>query len=210
MRRMYSEQELTNVIKAVFEQELADGALDENVADAVDAYLVEHPVDITALEGQDISCNSVDADATITGAEIVEKMSGYSFVKGASSNITYEYVYCGAVKNGNKLTLVWALKITRTDESATSANLGHFLIPKAVADKLYPVQFGAYPFLDNRKMGVFSSQTNAVDVYGYIEKLNTTWIRAVLPSLGTLTLNTAYYVRYEATFLLNDTLVPEE
>lgn len=54
MRRMYSEQELTNVIKKVFEEELESGALDELVSDAVDAYLVEHPVDITALEGQTI------------------------------------------------------------------------------------------------------------------------------------------------------------
>ena len=66
MRRMYSEQELTNVIKAVFEQELADGALDENVSDAVDAYLVENPVDITALEGQTINPARIDV-ANING-----------------------------------------------------------------------------------------------------------------------------------------------
>ena len=66
MRRMYSEQELTNVIKVVFEQELADGALDESIADAVDAYLVEHPVDITALEGQTINPARIDV-ANING-----------------------------------------------------------------------------------------------------------------------------------------------
>ena len=59
MRRMYSEQELTKVIKAVFEAELESGALDESIADYVDAYLVEHPVDVTALEGQDVECASV-------------------------------------------------------------------------------------------------------------------------------------------------------
>ena len=50
MRRMYSEQELTKVIQEVFEAELESGALDSKVSDAVDAYLVEHPVDITALD----------------------------------------------------------------------------------------------------------------------------------------------------------------
>ena len=66
MRRMYSEQELTKVIKEVFEAELASGALDEQVSDAVDAYLVEHPVDITALEGQTINPARIDV-ANING-----------------------------------------------------------------------------------------------------------------------------------------------
>ena len=66
MRRMYSEQELTNVIKKVFEEELESGALDELVSDAVDAYLVEHPVDITALEGQTINPARIDV-ANING-----------------------------------------------------------------------------------------------------------------------------------------------
>ena len=64
MRRMYSEQELTKVIKEVFDAELASGALDDKINDAVDAYLLENPVDITALEGQDVECASV----TATGA----------------------------------------------------------------------------------------------------------------------------------------------
>lgn len=54
MRRMYSEQELTNIIKEVFDAEVESGVFDESIADYVDAYLVEHPVDITALEGQTI------------------------------------------------------------------------------------------------------------------------------------------------------------
>ena len=66
MRRMYSEQELTNVIKKVFEEELESGALDELVSDAVDAYLVENPVDITALEGQDIAPKDINATGDIT------------------------------------------------------------------------------------------------------------------------------------------------
>ena len=66
MRRMYSEQELTKVIKEVFEAELASGALDEQVSDAVDAYLLENPVDITALEGKTINPARIDV-ANING-----------------------------------------------------------------------------------------------------------------------------------------------
>ena len=66
MRRMYSEQELTRVIKAVFDEEIESGALDQSIADYVDAYLVEHPVDITALEGQDIAPKDINATGDIS------------------------------------------------------------------------------------------------------------------------------------------------
>ena len=55
MRRIYTEQELTDAIKEVMEQEIASGAYDESISNAVNAYLLEHPVDITALEGQTIN-----------------------------------------------------------------------------------------------------------------------------------------------------------
>ena len=63
---MYSEQELTKVIKEVFEAELESGALDELVSGAVDAYLVENPVDITALEGQTIAPAVVNATTSMS------------------------------------------------------------------------------------------------------------------------------------------------
>ena len=70
MRRMYSEQELTKVIQNVFEQELEDGALDDKIASAVDAYLIENPVDITALEGQTIAPSVVNATTSISAPTI--------------------------------------------------------------------------------------------------------------------------------------------
>lgn len=66
MKRIYTEQELTDVIKVVFEQELQSGAFDSLISDAVDAYLEEHPVDITALEGQTINPARIDV-ANING-----------------------------------------------------------------------------------------------------------------------------------------------
>ena len=112
MRRMYSEQELTKIIGDVLDGEIESGAFDEKVSYSVDAYLVEHPVDITALEGKDVELASLDATGLITGGEIVEKMSGYTYTKVASTeDHTIDYVYCSAVKNGNKLTLVWFIDL---------------------------------------------------------------------------------------------------
>ena len=102
MRRMYSVKELTDLIKEVFDAEIASGAFDTKINNAVDAYLVEHPVDITALEGQDVELNSLDAVGLITGGEIVEKMSGYSFTQ--INDVEWSPIYAGIVKNGNKLT----------------------------------------------------------------------------------------------------------
>ena len=66
MRRMYTEQQLTAIIREVFDAELASGALDEKVSDAVDAYLVENPVDITALEGKTITPAVVNATTSMS------------------------------------------------------------------------------------------------------------------------------------------------
>ena len=206
MRRMYSEQELTNTIKAVFEAELADGALDENVADAVDAYLVENPVDITALEGQDISCNSVDADATITGAEIVEKMSGYSMAVTSQSNYDVEKVYFSAVKNGNKLTVVTALNITKRTGASDNYNYGSITIPSAVGAKLYPATLGVYDnIMDNRVIKCLSNLNSGIDSNAWITKNSNTLLRFNINCYN-MVVDTKYYVRYEVTFLLSDDL----
>ena len=210
MRRMYSEQELTKVIKAVFEQELEDGALDENVADAVDAYLVENPVDITALEGQDVELNSLDATALITGGEIVEKMSGYSFTPTTSTEqFTINVVYAGICKNGNKLTYVIFASIKRL-ASVTGDNipLGRFTIPASVGSKLYPYTIsGISNVLMNRLENLASGYTAYEEVPSLIFKVSGTQIGGNLYNVNSkLTQDTEYIIRQEVTFLLNDNL----
>ena len=208
MRRMYSEQELTNVIKAVFEQELADGALDENVANAVDAYLVENPVDITALEGQDVELASLDATGLITGGEIVEKMSGYSFDRIGSGLTNWTPIYVSAVKNGNKITFV--IFGTYNAESPTAQSLGYFNIPSSVADKLYPYPLGIDTrVLDTKLTNFYSGLTSFKNAVVEFDKHST------LPQIGIslrpidLVAETTYYFRVEATFLLSDNFVSE-
>ena len=209
MRRMYSEQELTNVIKKVFEEELESGALDELVSDAVDAYLVEHPVDITALEGQDVELNSLDADGLITGGEIVEKMSGYSFNPASSgANSTLEYVYTGAVKNGNKLTFAIALYITKIG-SSEERNVGIFYIPSVVANKLYPALVGEYNYLAIQKVTALQEDYAVKQLNSFILKPSSSSVQVNVDTTE-MDANKKTYVRIEVTFLLSDTLIPEE
>lgn len=88
MRRMYSEQELTRIIGEVFDQKLESGALDSSISDAVDAYLVEHPVDITALEGQTIAPAVVNASTSISAPA-----GTFTSINGESSP-SVKPIYC--------------------------------------------------------------------------------------------------------------------
>ena len=138
MRRMYSEKELSVLVYQAVGQYIEDGAFDEITADAVDAYLVEHPVDITALEGLDISVGSLDADGLVTGAEIVEKMSGYEF-DASIAHADVSIVYASVVKNGNKITFVIFGNVAPTEDiTSGDINLGAFNIPTTIGAKLYP------------------------------------------------------------------------
>ena len=215
MRRMYSEQELTNVIKKVFEEELESGALDELVSDAVDAYLVEHPVDVTALEGQDVELNSLDATGLITGGEIVEKMSGYSASKvdPGSNPCSFTSVYQGVCKNGNKLTLVSACKFTRTGTLEGDIQLFQFTIPSAVGAKLYPVVLSSLNCLAVGKIYVMNAYNQGKDMKMLVQKISNStlgvWLIGSSADFAELVANTEYYVRIEATFLLGDNLISE-
>lgn len=156
-----------------------------------------------------IESGNLAVNGKITGNEIVENMSGYSFAKASeTANITREFVYAGIVKNGNKLTLVVALNITRTDTfSASNVKLGEFTLPSDVYDKLYPTQIGGYNFLDVKVISVFKSHYSKVDLFGYIQKgSNPITIMIDSTNVSSLELNTKYYVRYECTFLLSDNL----
>ena len=209
MRRMYSEQELTTIIGQVLDSKIEDGSFDEIISDAVDAYLVEHPVDITALEGKDIELASLDATGLITGGEIVEKMSGYTYTKVASTeDHTIDYVYCSAVKNGNKLTLVWFIDLVYISGSG-EFDLGRFNIPNDVASKIYPIPFsGNTAVLDFKSVQALSSVSQSRNVNVSIRKYSTNRIHLFITNANVLTPNTHYMLRVEETFLLSDNLTP--
>ena len=215
MRRMYSKQELSRIIKVVFEEELADGALDESIADAVDAYLVEHPVDITALEGQDVSLatltstgdvdvgGDLDVTGSISGAEIVEKMNGYSASMITTTGWTITPVYLSAVKTGNKITIVVAVKATKTDAEAVGyPYLAYVTIPASVHNKLYPFSSSMLDY----KEGIAFASTN-VSVRQYCEKASSNRLAFGIAGTNNFVLNTEYYIRHEVTFLLSDSFI---
>ena len=60
---------------------------------------------------------NIDVGGEITGNEIVEKMSGYS-VENISNNWTPTYI--SAVKNGNKLTIVFCGNVIPQTKGAIS------------------------------------------------------------------------------------------
>lgn len=213
MRRMYSEQELSKIIKEVFDAEVASGEFDETIADYVDAYLVEHPVDITALEGQDVELASLDASGLITGAEILEKMNGYSFTPSEKTNITMENIYTSVSKTGNKITFVVFVKLNRSGEVAGSyVSLGAFTIPNSINNKLYPYTLsGDDRVLDAKVIPAWSSKATKVDLKAFLEKnpySPTPYIE--LHDINSLTLDTNYFIRYEVTLLLSDNMTPTE
>ena len=144
----------------------------------------------------------------ITGDSIIENMTGYFLQQlPPLTNLTKEYVYCGMVKNGNKLTCVMAIKLTRTDTTTGWERMGALHIPESIGQKLYPTQIGVNPYLDVKVISAFSEAWAPVDLAVNIEKVSDQILEMKIASgLNNLTLNTPYYVRYEVTFLLSDNL----
>lgn len=139
-----------------------------------------------------------------------ETMEGYSYVRNASGGFTFEPIYGSVVKNGNKITFVIACNITKTDASAITCELGQFIVPDNIFDKLYPTQIGTYEFIDVRELQCSQNEGLHKFVNGYVEKKEASVKFVFDDTIGDkLTLNTKYYLRYELTLLLSDNLIPE-
>lgn len=141
----------------------------------------------------------------ITGDSIIENMSGYSFNKSTSSaTTTYDYIYAGIVKNGNKLTAVLALNVTKI--SNAEANIGTFNMPYAVAQKLIPTEIGGLtPFLARGTISVFQEDGVQRNVDYYVFKNSSTSFYIAIYT-NNLDVGKKTYVRFEFTFLLSDNL----
>ena len=153
----------------------------------------------------------LDVKGDLTANSIVENMNGYSFVRVASAGFTYEGIYAGVVKTGNKITFVIACNITKTDADANTCELGQFIVPDSVFNRLYPTQIGTYDFLDVRELQCSQNEAIHRFVNGYCEKREASVKFVFDDTLGDkLVVNTKYYVRYELTLLLSDNLIPNE
>lgn len=143
----------------------------------------------------------------ITGNSIVENMSGYSFTGNSITGHTINYVYEGVVKNGNKLTLVNFLEITRNDAGADSyGTIGTIFVPSAIASKLYPSQLGVLDnVLASQVVNLFKDPQNAVSLKAIVLK-GTNSVVFFIYGLSNLEVGTKYQLRFEQTFLLSDNL----
>lgn len=211
MRRMYSEQELSVIVYQVMGQYIEAGAFDQTIADYIDAYLVEHPIDPTAITGLDIAPKDVTASGNITAPSIIEDMSGYS-ISNVATDITL--VYASAVKNGNKLTLVAFGSLNSAEKPATGFwRICNFNIPIAVGNKLTPYsQSGLNNILDKKIISLTTGVgvTNGVDASCIIQKSSATALPFILYDNANIQVSTNYVFRVEATFLLSENFVSQE
>lgn len=165
---------------------------------------------VSAIAGKDIAPKDVTSSGNITGNSIIENMTGYSFVKSSNENFTYEYIYAGIVKNGNKLTLALALNLTLTGSASTyTIMLGHFGLPSNVLARLYPTQVGGSNFLSLKVEHAHQTLDDYVEIRPFVQK-GDTQINIASRILSTFTPNVARYIRLEFTFLLSDNLASEE
>lgn len=173
MRRMYSEQELTRIIGEVFDQKLESGALDSSISDAVDAYLVEHPVDITALEGQTIAPAVINATTSISAPA-----GTFTSINGESSPsvkpIYYHPIYL-AIKNDAEVALeIQLLILNNSSTKFTTSTIIPFL--KSLMDDGALINVNGYVKVSsvNRPAFLLAKGGGGYDVYYYTDSTSTT------------------------------------
>ena len=133
-------------------------------------------------------------------------MTGYSFTEGSAvAEVSRTIVYAGAVKTGNKLTLVITGTLNMTTSiSSRQVTLGNFTLPAAVASKLYPYNIGI-SVLDVRQVDTASAFNSHLLLDGFTQKSGNNVFFYIIAK-NTMVLDTRYYFRYELTFLLSDNL----
>lgn len=152
---------------------------------------------------------SVGGDAaitgTITGGEIVENMTGYTFeatpTKPAGVNITYASV----VKNGNKITFAVALSVLLSSAISTGEGICYFFIPAEIGAKLFPFTSGGANYLDVKGVEFAIDGVSTISAKcRFLKNSDTTLLLNV--RMENFAAGTQYYGRYECTFLLNDNM----
>ena len=178
--------------------------------DYTDGHWVYNSTDKALLPMKDGSVyifdGDLDVDGKITGDEIVENMSGYSYQAQTHEDFTLSPVYSGVCKNGNKVTFVIALNATRnTAGEQNDIYVGKFTIPSDVGAKLFPTTVGGNNFLALGNNEIFNTIGNSVSAKWWCGKNSNTEIRFSFRS-SNMVLTSTYYIRIECTFLLSDNL----
>lgn len=214
MRRMYDEKEIVGIaseeIDKVVPTPSLEGAGNVIAVNAAGTGYELVPVGALTIDGTTIRPANVYATGDITANNIIENMSGYSAEMRTPSGYTLENVFTGAVKTGNKLTLVYAFNITKNEGAPSYAICEDIAVPAEIYARLYETFVGSSSFLDNKEVVLFSSVSDYVKSASYLQKSVNNKITLVLQGTGNMIIGTKYYLRYEATFLLNDNLIPGE
>ena len=226
MRRMFSQKQIQELVKAYIEENgqnwdlsfksvttkiinvLSDSGtsycpIDYDYQDADDHRLVI--LDNVQVSGDLSVSGDLAVSGDITGNSIIENMSGYSFnTTDKSSEIELSYV--GAVKTGNKITFAIAGTASLSDSYVST--IGTMTIPAEIGEKLYPMISN---YIANGPLGltVVGYTSNINKTYA-LQKISDTAIKFVLLGLDTgLSPDTDYSFRFEVTFLLSENLAPQ-
>lgn len=192
---------------------LGTGALTYTTATA-SSYTKSQINSLLALKANDnevAKLTGANFTGAITGPSIIENMSGYSFTAGtAPAGVSYSFLYKGAVKTGNKLTLACAVKINSTSAIAglTAFNIGDFIVPLEVANKLFGEDIGSSTNVLGATSAVsfYAGSVSFTNAYAVYLKRDTTHVRCLAYPNNTLAANTDYILRFDITFLLSDPL----
>lgn len=167
--------------------------------------------DLGAIFNGNINISGTLNATAITGDSIIETMSdAYYFVKSAEEvNFTVEFLYAGAVKNGNKLTVVLALNLTLLGTAQPyNKFLGQLHCPQAVMDKLIPTSIGGNDYLALTPIKAMQDGATGVECIARYRKdavNNYILIHGYIDS--NFTPNVTRYMRLEQTFLLSNNLI---
>lgn len=198
---------IDGTLKATYIQAGSIEGIDSNDIN-IESNIIVDDANITLTDGH-ISTPIITTSGNKIEAlkPIVEAMSGYSFTKGSNANFTYDFIYAGIVKNGNKLTCVVALNLTMNIATTNNIVIGYFNMPSDVASKLYPTQIGTYAFLDVKEVPAYSDFNQNIMLKSYNQKSGNSSRLEVI--VNNMEVGTKYYIRYEITFLLSDNLASE-
>lgn len=214
MRKMYSKKQIETMASDVAKEEISQAEIDVNQIESFNEAV------IGALSGEDITPKDVSATGDITAPSIVETMSGYSFSDTALA-VGINPVYIGVCKNGNKLTLVYALEIDASELEVSQPRFGRILIPEEIGNKIYALPDDQYNTISGSlvpmyEKGSYSAPKYSVPIIGSIVRTGVgTGKNALIFGINgfaspTYDMTKTYFLRFEITFLLSENLASQE
>ena len=175
-------------------------------------------IDTITLSGTDIILTkggktiTIENDSDITEVGDINNLEieGLQAELYTIENLTIENIYTSACKNGDKITIVSALNLTRLDTLGINAWVANIKLPSYIMEKLFPTNIGAYDCLAFNVINSINTDLTIVPLNTMVFKGDNN-IQLILQqsTIDNLVLNKKTYVRFELTFLLSDNLINE-